>query len=111
MKFSKENMHCKKDMKGFEVWELQDRAKFPIDGAIVKIENGVFPLKINHGFYALFYIIKGSLELEVEGKVEVLNGGDFYILEPELRHRMRADYAEMIEVCHPPFDVKNVEIS
>lgn len=109
MKFSIDNMVCKQEMEGFKVWEPEDRARFPLDGAYIKAEKCKYPPKINHGFYELFYIIKGTYFLNLNGEEIVLNKGDFYILEPEIKHSGRADYAEMVVVCNPPFDIKNCE--
>ncbi|MDR1026568.1 MAG: cupin domain-containing protein [Lactobacillus sp.] len=108
MKFELKNAELKK-FGNFEILEYPNRDKFPLDGAVVKVKNGVYPKKINHGFYELFYVMKGYYDVEIDGNVTRVNEGDMFIIEPEKAHRCTAEHAEMFVVCTPPFDIKNVE--
>ncbi len=50
-------------------------------------------------------VIKGSIEVTVDGHAEILNSGDGYLFDSRLPHRFRnpgTDVCEVVSACTPP---------
>jgi mannose-6-phosphate isomerase-like protein (cupin superfamily) len=81
----------------------------PIDCAVAKFRNNAYPWKINHNFCEMFYVLNGECFIEFENETVHLKKQDVYIIEPDRLHTTRAEYADILIACTPPFDIKNVE--
>ena len=109
MKFPFENS-VRKKIFGIEIVEYCGSDNlFPIDCAIAYFRNNKYPCKINHGFYEMFFILEGSCSVIFENSVVELQKNDMHIIEPEKKHITRAEIADILIICTPPFDTKNVE--
>lgn len=113
MKFAKQNAYNKQVKDGFDILEYchPDKHTFPLDGAVATINGAEYPSKINHGFFELFYVLEGTLTIEISGERVVLEAGDMYIIEPEKEHKTSAKYAKFFIVCTPPFKIENCEFT
>lgn len=110
-KFSPDNANVKKGF-GAEIREYCDRSNpFPISCALVRYRNSSgFPWKINHAFYESFFVINGECFIELEDETIKLNEGDFFVLAPETAYRSRAEFADVVIECTPPYDDNKVEV-
>lgn len=109
MKFSKENTETKEAF-GMKIVEYcGEKNPFPLDCAVVHFRNDQYPWKINHGFYETFFVLEGECTIEFENETVKLSKHDFFVMEPEQKHTSRAKFANVIVMCTPPFDIKNVE--
>ncbi|MDR1208203.1 MAG: cupin domain-containing protein [Holosporales bacterium] len=109
MKFTIEKIVWKNAF-GIDIGEyFSSDNRLPNDCAIAKIRNGKYPRKINHGFYEMFYILDGECFIDLQDEVIQLKKQDVYVIEPEQAHTTRAEYADVLIFCTPPFDIKNVE--
>jgi mannose-6-phosphate isomerase-like protein (cupin superfamily) len=110
MKFPFENVTWKK-ANGVEIAEYcpLEKNPFPIDCAIAKFRNGVYPWKINHNFHEVFYILEGECFIEFEDESVHLKKQDVCVIEPERKHIIKAEYADILICCTPPFDEKDLE--
>jgi mannose-6-phosphate isomerase-like protein (cupin superfamily) len=82
---------------------------FPIDCAIAKFRNNEYPWKINHNFHEMFYVLEGECFIEFDDETVHLKKQDVHVIEPGRAHTTRAEYADILIVCTPPFDIKNAE--
>jgi hypothetical protein len=82
---------------------------FPIDCAVAKFRNNEYLWKINHNFHEMFYVLEGECFIEFENETVHLKKQDVHIIEPGRAHTTRAEYADILIACTPPFDIKNVE--
>jgi hypothetical protein len=82
---------------------------FPIDCAVAYFRNDEYPCKINHGFYEMFFVLDGECFVEFEDTIEHLKKQDVLIIEPGKKHITRAEHADILVACTPPFSIKNVE--
>lgn len=80
-----------------------------IDCAVAHFRNSRYPWKINHGFYETFFVLEGTCTIEFENETVTLAKHDFFVIEPERKHTSRAEFADVVINCTPPFDIKNVE--
>lgn len=110
MKISKDKSEKKTVDNGLDVYEYLKDTTYPIDAAVAVFKNAKHPAKINKGFFELFYIIDGVLNIEINGKIEELNQGDVFMVEPNKLHKIFADFAKVFIVCNPPFNPNNIEM-
>ncbi|MDR2200598.1 MAG: AraC family ligand binding domain-containing protein [Puniceicoccales bacterium] len=104
------HIDCVKLLPGIEVGEyFSENNPFPLDCAVVKISDGQYPRKINHGFYEMFYVLEGSCEIDFGDDILKLSPKDVYVISPEKTHTIRAKFVRLLVVCTPPFALKNVE--
>jgi mannose-6-phosphate isomerase-like protein (cupin superfamily) len=60
---------------------------------------------------SLFYILQGSIELEIVGNILTLKKGDIILIEPGEFHLLRnrgANKCIVLEVMSPPFTKKDI---
>jgi mannose-6-phosphate isomerase-like protein (cupin superfamily) len=81
----------------------------PFDFVFAKFKKAYFPWKKNHGFYELFYVIEGDIEIIFEDDIEFVWARDIYIIKPEVKHSIKSDAAKAILCCSPRFIPENVE--
>ena len=109
MKFPRKGIQVK-EVFGMKIDEYCKRENsFPIDCAVVHFRNSHYPWKINHGFYETFFVLEGNCTIEFENETITLSKYDFFVIEPERRHTSRAEFADVVINCTPPFDITNVE--
>ncbi len=109
MKFARKDAETKEAF-GMEIVEYCNETNpFPIDCALVHFRKHQYPWKINHGFYETFFVLEGECIIEFENETVTLLKHDFFVIEPERRHTSRAEFADVIVTCTPPFDIKNME--
>lgn len=63
------------------------------------------PESLSHQGEEAGIVVKGSIEVTVDGNVTVLNVGDGYIFESHLPHRFRnigTEVCEVVSACTPP---------
>ena len=109
MKFPKTDVLVKEAF-GMKIIEYcEGKNPFPIDCAVVHFRNNQYPWKINHGFYETFFVLEGECTIEFEDETVQLSKHDFFVIEPERKHTSRAEFADVMVACTPPFDIKNVE--
>ena len=99
-----------KEAFGMKIVEYcEGKNPFPIDCAVVHFRNNQYPWKINHGFYETFFVLEGECTIEFEDEIVLLSKHDFFVIEPERKHTSKAESADVMVACTPPFDIKNVE--
>jgi len=108
MKFGYQSTEVKNAF-GMDIIEYGVDARYPIDCAIAKFRNSEYPWKINVGFYETFFVLDGGCFIEFDDEKITLEKHDFFIIEPNKKHRSYADFADVIINCTPPFDVANVK--
>ena len=110
MKFSSENA-IEKEVFGIKITEYCNPDNpFPIDCAVVHFRNNEYPCKINHNFYESFFVLEGQCSITFEDKKVIkLSKYDFFIIEPGKKHISKAEFADVMVCCNPPFDIKNIE--
>ena len=109
MKFARNEAETKEAF-GMKIVEYcEEKNPFPIDCAVVHFRKSQYPWKINHGFYETFFILDGECTIEFENETVQLSKHDFFVIEPERKHTSRAEFADILVTCTPPFDTKNVE--
>lgn len=86
-----------------------DGLNLPIDGAYAQI-NGPFGPKINKTFTELFFVVAGTLKIEMNNTVHELNSKDLFIVPPNTKHKILGDTCEVFIACTPQFNVNEVEI-
>jgi quercetin dioxygenase-like cupin family protein len=53
---------------------------------LVEFSKGSIGYLHKHPHVQITYIQSGSFEVSIDGKKQILGGGDFYFVEPELEH-------------------------
>jgi len=110
MKFAKEYAQVKSFDNGVTVREYCQGVKdLPLDGAIAYFDNGVFGPKKNRVFAELFYVLKGTLMIDMDAQTYELAKGDMFIIPPGKAHTIYGIKAKVFIACSPAFDPKNVE--
>lgn len=54
----------------------------------------------------VYFVLKGSIEVEIEGKKEILEKGSMVMIFPNTEHKARkigGEDAEILVVCSPPW--------
>lgn len=111
MKFSY-NDAIEKQAFGIKILEYYNKlsnASYPLDCAIAYFRSNEYPCKINHGFYEMFFIMNGECTIEFVDETINLQKFDMYIIPPERKHSIKAINADVLIICTPPFNPKNVE--
>ena len=109
MKFAKADAEVKECF-GMKIDEYCNRKNlFPLDCAVVHFRNNQYPWKINYGFHETFFVLEGECIIEFDNETVTLLKHDFFVIEPERKHTSRAEFADVMVTCMPPFDIKNVE--
>ena len=51
-----------------------------------------------------YYILKGNLDVDIDGKIENLKQGDIIMISPNTKHEaFSKDGAEILVICSPPW--------
>ena len=108
MKFSFKDV-IEKNVFGMKIVEYSQSTSIPIDCAIAYFRNSEYPCKVNHNFYETFFILNGECTIIFDDEEVTLSKNDFFIIEPEKRHSSKAEFADVMICCVPPFGIKNVE--
>jgi len=109
MKFNNKTMKFKEINKGFDVYEYsEDFSKFPMDGAIIEM-NSIFGPKKNK-FVELFFVLDGTLDIEMNDKNYTLEKDDMFIILEDVAHTVTGKNARVLIVCNPPFKPSNIEM-
>lgn len=108
MKFSKDDRVEIRVNDKVVVFDYCNKEKnLPIDGAVAQLD-GLYGPKLNKKFSELFYVLKGSMIIDVEGEESRLEKGDVFIVLPEKEHTIYGEGAKVFIACSPQFDPKNV---
>lgn len=111
MKFLKKDIQKKKISDSLVIDEYcSDRNDLPIDGAVAHFANTSFGPKINRNFTELFFVLKGRIAVEIDGKRHILNEHDIFIIPPDKTHTIHGYDAQVFIACSPMFNPKNVEM-
>lgn len=112
MKFSY-NDAIEKQAFGIKILEYYNRLSsndsYPLDCAMAYFRNNEYPCKINHRFYEMLIIMNGECAIEFIDETINLQKFDMYIIPPEKKHTIKAINADVLIICTPPFNPKNVE--
>lgn len=112
MKYSKTQTTTTTPFPGITIiWYNELFHGFPIDWVVVSYENASYPKKTNKGFYELLYVLEGYLTIELPDQIISLEVGDMFIIQPDIEHLSKADYAKLFVVCNPPFHPDNLIFS
>jgi quercetin dioxygenase-like cupin family protein len=55
--------------------------------------------------------LEGYLTIELPDQIISLEVGDMFIIQPDIEHLSKADYAKLFVVCNPPFHPDNLIFS
>jgi quercetin dioxygenase-like cupin family protein len=116
IKFSAEESNVKHFSEDLKISEYMSGTDLPMDCAIANFKNGAsYPIKKNVDFFEMFYVLKGKLTIDFNvdqnvGDIVVLDVGDVAVIPPNIAHKVCTDdFADVLIVCNPPFDIKNIE--